>query len=62
MGIVDRDHVHNALIAALQAIAEGKGKEQFVLVPPFGTQTRIFNALNDAVKYFHEPFHAGDLV
>jgi hypothetical protein len=57
---MDLDHTHARLMAALQGIAEGKGRRDSVSVQ-FGQTTRIFEALNDAAKYLHEPFHEEDL-
>jgi hypothetical protein len=48
-------------MAALQGIAEGKGRGDSVAVQPHGQTTRIFEALNDAAKYLDEPFHEEDL-
>jgi hypothetical protein len=55
------EHKRNALMAALNAVAAGKDHEKWVVVPPSGTSATVFEALNDALKYLHEPFHADHL-
>ena len=58
---MDLEHTHARLIAAFKGIAEGKGLGDTVIVPPLGTTTKIFHALNDAVKHLDETFAADDL-
>jgi hypothetical protein len=58
---MDLEHTHARLMAALKGIADGKGLSDTVTVPPLGTTTKIFNALNDAVKHLDEAFAADDL-
>jgi hypothetical protein len=47
--------------AARCGIAEGKGLSDTVPVQPIGQSTKLFDALNDAIKYLNETFHADDL-
>ena len=58
---MDLEHTHARLMAALKGIAEGRGLSDTVTVPPLGTRTKIFNALNDAVKHLDEAFAADNL-
>jgi hypothetical protein len=58
---IDIDHIHNAFMAALDGIAAGKTREDAIKIPPLGTTTTIFAALNEAVKHLKEPFHAEHL-
>ena len=62
--VVDLEYAHSRLMAALIGISEGKGLSDSVPVPSsaaYGRNTRIFDALKDAVVYLKEPFHAEDI-
>jgi hypothetical protein len=48
-------------MAALKGIAAGKAIGDTVPVPPYGTSTKIFTALNDAAKHLDETFAADHL-
>jgi hypothetical protein len=56
---MDKEQAHNALMAALRGVAAGKGHAEAVLT--YGASVKIFDGLNNAVKYLPEPFHADDL-
>jgi hypothetical protein len=58
---MDLEYTNRRLMAALGGIAAGKAHEEFVAVPGYGESSKIFDALNNAAKYFNEPFHADDL-
>lgn len=58
---IDLEHTHMRLMAALKGLSEGKGLDDFVVVPPYGQQTKIASALNDAARHLIEPFHADDM-
>ena len=51
------DYAHNRLMAALGGLRVGKTRDDTVAVRPFGRETTIFAALNDAA-ILKEPFHA----
>ncbi len=53
---MDIEHIHWALMAALHGIAAGKGLRD--AIPTYGASVKIYDALNDAIEYLHEPFHA----
>jgi hypothetical protein len=54
-----KEQSHNDLMAALRGIAAGKGHTQSVNA--YGASVKIFDALNNAMKYLPEPFHADDM-
>jgi hypothetical protein len=58
---MDHDYTHARLMAALKGIAAGKVVCDTVPVPPYGTSTKIFAALNDAAKHLDETFAADHL-
>lgn len=58
---MDLEHTHARLMAALKGIAAEKAIGDTVPVPPYGTSTTIFTALNDAAKHLAEAFVADDL-
>jgi hypothetical protein len=58
---INLEHTHNRLMRALRGIAEGKGLDDAVTVPPTGTQTIISHALVHA-KHLPEPFVDFDTV
>jgi hypothetical protein len=47
-------------LVKLRVLGIARG-EEFVAVPGYGESSKIFDALNNAAKYFNEPFHANDL-
>ena len=53
---INFEQVHAELMAALDAIAAGKGHCEFVEVPQVGTTTKIFDAVQRAVQFLYEPF------
>ena len=55
---MDKEQAHNALMAALRGIAAGKGHTEMISV--YGASVKIFDGLNNAVKYLPEHFHADD--
>lgn len=58
---MDLEYAYRRLMTALAGIAAGKGLSDVVRVPGVGQSTKIFEALNDAVKYLDGPFHADHL-
>ncbi len=56
---VDLDYLNKRLLTAFVGIADGKGLNDVVVVEC--KQANILNALNDAVTYFDEEFHADHL-
>src|SRR5580704_14032217 len=58
---MDPEHTHARLMAALTGIAAGKEIGDTVPVPPYGTSTKIFIALNDGAKHLDETFAADNL-
>ena len=58
---MDLDHTHARLMAALKGLIDGKAVDDTVAVPPYGTSTKIFTALNDAAKHLNEAFTDDDL-
>jgi hypothetical protein len=58
---INFEQVHAELMAALDAIAAGKGHCDFVEVPQVGTTTKIFDAVQRAVQFLYEPFEPNDI-
>jgi hypothetical protein len=58
---VNFEQVHAELMAALDAIAAGKGHCDFVEVPQVGTTIKIFYAVQRAVQFLYEPFEPNDI-
>jgi hypothetical protein len=58
---MDLEHTRARFMAALKGLAEGKTVGDTVAVPPYGTSTKIFTALDHAAKYLDEAFAADDL-
>jgi hypothetical protein len=58
---INFEQVHAELMAALGAIAAGKGHCDVVEVPQVGTTTKIFDAVQRAVRYLYEPFEPNDI-
>ena len=58
---VNFEQVHAELMAALDAIAVGKGRCDFVQIPQVGTTTKIFDAVQRAVQFLYEPFEPNDI-
>ena len=56
---MDIEQAHNTLMAALRGIAAGKGHAE--AVSTYGASVRIFDALNNAMRYLPESFHADDM-
>ena len=52
---INFEQVHAELMAALDGIAAGKGHCDFVEVPQVGTTIKIFDAVQRAVQFLHEP-------
>ena len=58
---INFEQVHAELIAALEAIAAGKGHCDFIEVPQVGTTTKIFDAVQRAIQFLYEPFEPNDI-
>jgi hypothetical protein len=55
------DQEYERSIAAFKGYGQGKGSADFVLLRPWGTQTKIFDAFSASMNYPPTSFNADDI-